>query len=190
VVFRGSREEKLGKKNGKAGYINGKGAVTAEVTVYGPGGADDVHTYTGYTMTSDPKRFGAIDEGTYDANYDEKGKSGSLTSHWTLNARGRVREMDGKKNPYDPKEVDKNGEGYKTGIFIHRPNNDGYAGTTKEGASGISVGCLLIAPGDWDDFNDAMDGVKNFKVQVIRTQTKHINSKLRDIFYIPVEKRD
>ena len=190
VVFHGSRQEKLGTRNGQSGYINGKGAVTAEVTVYGPGGADDIHTFTGYTMTSDPKKFGAIDEGTYNANYDKEGKSGNLPSHWTLNARGRVREMDGKKNPYDPTEVDKNGEGYKTGIFIHRPNNNGFAGVIHGGKSGISVGCLLIAPGDWDDFNDALDGVKNFKVQVIRTQVKHINSKLRDIFYIPVEKRD
>jgi hypothetical protein len=88
AVFNGSREEKLGTKNGKAGYINGKGAVKAEVTVYGPGGAGDVHTYTGYTMTFDPAKFGAIDEGTNNGNYDKDGKRGSLKSHWTLNQRG------------------------------------------------------------------------------------------------------
>ena len=64
--------------------------------------------------------------------------------------------------------VSANGEGYKDGIFIHSSNSSGYAGEVNGGKSGISVGCLLIAPGDWKGFNDAMNGVKNFKVQVSR----------------------
>jgi RHS repeat-associated protein len=165
VVFNGSRNEKLGTKNGKEGYIDGEGAVTATVTVYGPDGADDVHSYTGYTMGSNPEKFGAIDEGTYDANYDAVGKSGQLHSNWVLEERGRVRMLDGLINPYAPLQIDKNGEGYKDGIFIHRPNNDGFAGGK------VSVGCLLIIPSDWQSFNDVMSGVKNFKVQVFRQVT-------------------
>ena len=174
VVFNGSRNEKLGTKNGKTGYINGAGAITASVTVYGPKGANDIHTYNGYTMTSDPDKFGAIDEGSYDGNYDDVGKSGSLKSHWTLNKRRRVRMMDGNLNPYSPDQVDENGEGYKDGIFIHTSNSDGYSGTIHNGKSGITVGCLLIAPDDWKSFNETMTGVKSFKVQVIRSITQKV----------------
>lgn len=166
VVFNGSRQEHLGTKDGKDGYINGEGAVTASVTVYGPDGADDIHNYTGYTMSSNGKN--AIDEGIYNGNYDIKGKSGVLKSHWTLEHRGRVRMMDGNINPNIPSQIDENGDGYKTGIFIHSSNKSGFAGGR------ISTGCLLIAPNNWSDFNQAMSGVQNFKVQVIRTQVEKV----------------
>ena len=169
VEFKGSRAEKLGTKDGKEGYIDGEGAVTATVTVYGSGGADDISTYTGYTMGSDPQKFGAIDEGLYDGNYDATGKSGSLKSNWVVEERGQVRMMDGEINPNAPSQIDANGEGYKDGIFIHSSNSNGYAGTIKGGKSGISVGCLLIAPADWKAFNEKMSGVSDFKIQVTRT---------------------
>jgi RHS repeat-associated protein len=173
VVFEGSRNEKLGTKkdkqaNEKYGYIDGEGAKTASITVYGPKGGVDIHKFTGYTMGSDASKFGAIDEGIYNANYDTKGKSGALTSHWTLNARGHVRMLDGKINPNAPDQVEKNGEGYKDGIFIHTSNQSGYAGSIHGGKSGISVGCLLVTPKDWPSFNQILVGVSQFKVQLIR----------------------
>ncbi|MCB2379963.1 DUF6443 domain-containing protein [Hymenobacter sp. BT635] len=169
VVFNGSRYERLGTNSkGEAGYIDGNGAITASVTVYGPNGKDDIHTYTGYTMSSDANAFGAIDEGTYNGNYDSKGKSGALTSNWALANRGHVRMLDGALNPFIPSQTETNGEGYKDGIFIHTTNKNGFAGAISGGKSGISVGCLLISPSDWKDFNKSMSGVKDFKVQVIR----------------------
>ncbi|PIF33120.1 RHS repeat-associated protein [Flavobacterium sp. 9] len=179
VVFTGSRDEKLGSKNGKKGYINGKNAETATVTVYGPGGKDDVHSFSGFTMGSNSKKFGAIDEGTYNANFDEKGKSGALKSNWAVENRGRVRMLDGMINPYAPDQKDENGDGYKTGIFIHTSNQSGFAGEIHDGKSGISVGCLLIVPTDWKEFNNVMSGVKNFKVQVQRTVTTSESSTLK-----------
>ncbi|MBP1615024.1 MAG: hypothetical protein H6Q13_2472 [Bacteroidetes bacterium] len=158
VVFNGSREEKLGKGDN----IKGEGAVTASVMVYGPDGADDIHKYRGFTMTSNAAKFGPIDEGLYNANYDSKGKSGSLKSNWVLNNRGPVRMLDGKINPNAPDQLSSDGEGYKDGIFIHSTNRSGFAGGR------VSTGCLLIHPDDWSGFNDVMYGVKNFKVQVIR----------------------
>lgn len=77
--------------------MNGDGAMTAEVTLYGSNGADDIHAYTGYTMTSDPEQFGYIDEGVYDGEYAVPGKSGALSSHWLLS--GRIPEHDGAINP-------------------------------------------------------------------------------------------
>ena len=163
VDFSGSRQERLGTRNGESGYINGEGAVTADVTVYGSGGPDDVSHFTGYTMSSDA---GAIDEGVYDGNYDVNGKRGGLTSHWVLNHRGPIRALDGQLNPNAPSQVSPNGEGYKDGIFIHSTNRDGFAGV--EGESVVSKGCLLISPGDWSRFNASMSGVQDFKVRVHR----------------------
>ena len=168
VNFNGSRNEALGTKNGKTGYIDGDGAVTASVTLYGPNSADDVHTMTGYTMTSDAEKYGPIDEGLYNANYDEKGKRGSLKSNWVLNNRGEVRMLDGGINPNAPNQISANGEGYKNGIFIHSTNASGYAGGT------VSTGCLLLAPSDFKTFNNIMSGVKNFTVQVTRQQTINV----------------
>ncbi len=170
VLFNGSTDEQLGTKqegdsgyDGKHtdGYLDGDGAVTANVTVYGPDGADDVSSYTGYTMSSDPSKYGVVNDGIYDANYDETGKSGSLASHWTLNARGRVSTY--WENPNHPEQRDGNGNYYLTGIFIHRSNNSGWAG------SPVSKGCLLISPNDWGNFNSQMSGVQHFAVQVKRT---------------------
>jgi len=173
VVFEGSINEQLGTKkdskgNEKEGYIDGEGAKTAAIIIYGPKGEKDIHKYTGYTMGSDASKFGAIDQGLYDANYDEVGKKGTLTSHWTLNGRGHVRMLDGMINPNAPEQVEKNGDGYKDGVFIHSSNQNGYAGVIYGGKSGISVGCLLVAPKDWQSFNQILNGVKKFKVQVIR----------------------
>ncbi|MDZ7899128.1 MAG: DUF6443 domain-containing protein [Arcicella sp.] len=164
VVFDGSRFEKLGD----GGKVNSDNAITANVTVYGPNGRDDIHRFKGFTMSSDAVKFGAIDEGMYNGNYDETGKSGALKSNWAVEARGRVRMMDGRTNPYAPNQKDEKGEGYKDGIFIHTSNSNGFAGTIHGGKSGISVGCLLITPDDWKNFNNAMSGVSSFKVQIIR----------------------
>ena len=110
-------------------------------------------------MTSNAGLFGTIDEGMFKGNYDIRGKSGKLKSHWVLNHRGPVRMMDGKINP-NAKDQIMGVEGYKNHIFIHSSNKDGFAGGT------VSIECLLIAPSDWQGFNRVMSGVANFKVQV------------------------
>lgn len=165
VVFKGSRQESLGSKNRKSGYIDGEGAVTATVTIFGDKGEDDIHQLKGYTMSSDARLFGAIDEGVYDANYDLKGKRGRLSSHWVLNNRGPIRMIDGRINPYHPNQIDDKGEGFKTGIFIHSTNANGYAGINGP----VSAGCLLLAPEDFRVFNNVLSGYRNFKVAVYRT---------------------
>ncbi len=171
VVFDGYYNERLGTKeegdkgfDGKHtdGYIDGDGAITANVTVYGPKGANDIKTYIGYTMTSDPKKYGVVANGPYDANFDEQGKSGALSSNWTLNNRSNVPTLYG--NPYRPNQFNYvTGQAYLTGVFIHRSNRSGWAD------GGVSKGCLLISPKDWKNFNNQLSGVLNFKVQVNRT---------------------
>jgi len=82
--------------------------------------------------------------------------------------------MDGMENPYRPGQKDEDGDGYKTGIFIHSSNRNGYAGEIHNGQSAITVGCLLITPDDWKSFNEVMEGVQNFKVQIIRQITERV----------------
>ena len=164
VVFNGSRDEKLRTKNGKSGYIDGDGAVTASVTLYGPDGATDVTTMTGFTMTSHTDKYGAIAEELFDANYDAKGKSGALKSNWVLNERGTVSTMDNEPN-LSPCADYNYGKPIKDGIFIHSTNSTGYAGGT------AFTGCLLLALQDFKTFNTTMSRVKNFTVRVVRQQT-------------------
>ena len=124
VIFKGSRYEKLGIKNGKVGYINGEGAITASVTVYGPNGSDDITSLTGFTMTSDVEQYGAISEGLFNANYDSKGKRGMLKSNWVLNNRGEIPTMDDKPNLSPFADVNY-GKSVKTGISIYSTNSPG-----------------------------------------------------------------
>ncbi|MBI9039709.1 MAG: hypothetical protein JEY97_16385 [Bacteroidales bacterium] len=143
VVFEGSTNESLGEKNGKEGNINGEGANTANVTVYGPKGENDIKTYTGYTMSSDPDLFGKVKDGIYEGFYKDPGKKGKLKSNFAL--YGSIAAM-GNENPAYPDQVDNNGNAYLIGVYIHRTNNNGFAGTyIKDGTThGISEGCLLI----------------------------------------------
>jgi hypothetical protein len=174
VHFQGSRDEKLGKN----GNLFGEGAVLAHVTVYGPKGADDIQTYQGFTMSSDFKKWGTIADGRYTVNYDAKGKSGLLPSHWAVNARGKVPALDG-VNPSPHREYNDS----KTGIFIHASNNTGFAGnyiSKKDGLlHGISEGCLLIVPTQYDvkgkamnigfdQFNQQLQGVPRFTLDLTR----------------------
>ena len=169
VDFKGSESEKLGEGQN----LFGKGAKLADVTVYGPKGEGDIQSYKGYSMSSDPKKFGAIADGEYNVKYDAIGKSGSLGSHWAVNGRGKVPALGGVNPNPDAQFNDA-----KTGIFIHSSNNNGFAGS-KIGKDGVlhtvSTGCLLITPtqydikrnstgNGWNEFNSQLKGVNEFKL--------------------------
>lgn len=155
VIFWGSESEKLGEGDN----LFGKGAKLAKAKVYGPDGPDDIKEYDAYTMSSDPEKYGTVANGAYNVNYDEKGKSGALKSHWAVEGRGRVAARGG----VNPAHTERN-PGYLTGVFIHRSNNSGYAG------GHVSEGCLLIVPSynnsgnGWDEFNQQLDGVSSFQM--------------------------
>ena len=170
VDFQGSKDEKLGKGDN----LFGEGAVLANVTVYGPSGADDIQTYQGFSMSSDYSTFGAIADGDYTVNYMNTGKSGALSSNWALNNAGVVDCIDGKNpspiNPYSSTQKD--------GIYIHRSNNDGRAGkfydTNGKLTGAVSTGCLLIVPSragknvGWNEFNAQLKGVSSFHLKLSR----------------------
>lgn len=146
VEMHGSMNECLGvNKN-----INGEGAETATVTVYGPKGPQDIGHYKGFSITSDFKKFGAIADGEYKVNYDAAGKSGVLHSNYTINNRGAV-DCINNNNP-SPKEYDPYSPTQKNGIFIHSTNSNGYAGDNPINHKAVSTGCILIAPQHWNSF--------------------------------------
>lgn len=159
VVFRGSRNERLGEGDN----LFGKGAVLADVTVYGPKGEDDIGRYKGYTMSSNPEKFGVVADGEYEVNKLIPGKREPLPSNWALNKAKRVPAMDNFNPAYDERIP-----GYLEGVYIHRSNLSGYAGITSSGG-GISEGCLLFAPyqytngvNDWDRFNKQLKSLDRF----------------------------
>ena len=94
IEFTGARWEKGGPKNGKGNYIDGDGACNANVTVYGPKNANDIHYFTGYTMTSNAEKYIPINEGLYKGFLGNKG--GALPSIWEL--EGNIRTLDGVPN--------------------------------------------------------------------------------------------
>ena len=161
VVFDGSREECPGTKDGTGKYIDGDGAINAIVSVYGSNGSDDVNTYTGYTMTSDPDKYVPIAEGEFRGSYVDPGKKGLLPSNWRLD--GNIPTMDNlpNTNPYSVNDWNYN-QPIKTGIYIHSTGKNGNLGSRN------STGCLLILDSDWSSFKTNMEGVENFNVIIKR----------------------
>ena len=164
VVFEGSRNEKLGKGDN----LFGEGANLADVTVYGPNGPNDIQTYKGYTMSSDPEKYGVVADGEYDVQrIGPNEKKGPYQSEWTLNNRGEVPAMDNYNPAYPERDP-----AYLIGVFIHRSNNNGWAGrkwndVTKQW-NAVSKGCLLILPNQWDRFNNQLKRVNTLKLQLKR----------------------
>jgi RHS repeat-associated protein len=153
AVFKGSRSESLGKGEN----INGEGAETAKVTLYGPDGADDVTELEGFTMTSNSESFTPIDDGYYTATRREYTGSGALPKQYQMFEGGEnnIRTLDGVLNSNVPSQVRSNGEGYKTDIFIHRTNNSGWAGGR------VSTGCLLLSPSSMRTFDNKLKPLGN-----------------------------
>ncbi len=151
VVFNGSRSETLATDN----TFTSAGAVAASVTVYGPDGKDDVHTYTGYTMTSNPDSYSPVDEGIY--SIERRASAGSNANlpknYYVKNfdnpSSDRLRTKDGQINIEYPSQLLPNGEGYKDEIFVHRNASNGFSGVYQNGSK-ISSGCLLINHSDYN----------------------------------------
>ena len=162
VIFAGSLNEKLGTKESDPDglYINGDGAITAQVTVYGPKGESDIAQYTGFTMSSDFKKYGAIADGEYTVNYLVPGKSAPLPSNYAVNGGNPVDCLNG----INPSPISPYSATQKNGIYIHATNINGKAG----GNIAASTGCLLIQGGaQWNRFQSQI-GKRDFKLILYR----------------------
>ena len=165
VLFNGSYTEQLGKGDN----IYGEGAVTASVDVYGQNGAEDIGHYMGFTLTSDFEKFGAIADGEYDVTYHP--------SERTINGSAKIPKVYAVNNGQDvdcvngvnpsPKEYNPCSSTQKNGIYVHRTNNDGFAGDRPKSNSCVSSGCLLIGAKDWNAFCNQI-GKHGFKLILTR----------------------
>ncbi|MEA4935443.1 MAG: DUF6443 domain-containing protein [Paludibacter sp.] len=163
VVFNGSKDEKLGKGDN----LFGEGAKLASVTVYGPEGTDDIQSYQGFTMSSDPTKFGVVADGTYTVNKLKEGERlGPYGSNLVVeNRNARIPEQDN----FNPAHPERN-PAYLTGVFIHRSNNNGWAGPFYKNGKwhGVSEGCLLVSPTQWSSFTKQLQPINNFLLQLRR----------------------
>ncbi len=157
VVFYGSEDERLSKD----GFLNKDGAKTATVVVYGPSGANDIEDYIGYTMSSEPKKFGVIANGVYDVYRTDV--HGTLDLEWAINNRGKVGSLYG-YNPAFPNRRD----GYLDNVYVHRSNWNGKANYNSKTGQAVSEGCLLILGEQWNKFSTQLASVQSFKLVLTR----------------------
>jgi RHS repeat-associated protein len=164
VIMNGSYDEKLGT-NGK---IDGEGAVSAEVTIYGVSNSEDISTYDGLTMSSDPDKYTVISEGDYKAQYKDmatspygtkrpksEGKATSLTYQiFTLDGSDEIPTQGGEINPVHNEPI-------MDAIFFHRTNWSGKA-------THSSQGCQIIDGRQWRDVEKQLGKCSNIYFRVRR----------------------
>lgn len=153
VVFNGYYDERLGKGQNLAG----EGAKAAQVKLYGNNSENDIHEYIGYTMSSDPTRFGVIANGNYLVNHVDPNPESKIPKEWAINYGKDVPGLNG-YNPAHPERED----GHLEGTFVHRTNLNGYAGYDSKTGQAVSEGCLLILASQWEDFQKQLGDSKSF----------------------------
>ena len=156
VLFEGSIDEKLDKDS----KLEGSDGKYATVKVYGKN-ETDYDEFRGFTMSSDYNKYGAIADGYYDVTYDKKGKSGAIPSNYAVESRKPVDCLDNINYAYNNNIPDAYSPTQKDGIFVHRTNNNGYAG------GNVSTGCPLIRAKEWAAF-EKMIGANGFKMIIRR----------------------
>ncbi len=172
VIFNGSLNERLGEGDN----LFGLGAILADVIVYGPRGANDIKNYKGYTMSSDPSKYGVVADGTYNVNRISNNDLGPYKTPFAVNDKGKVPAL-GNFNPAYPSRD----PAYLDHIYIHRSNLNGWAGWKIINGEEIAVskGCLLIVPSrynnnreliqsGWDQFYKQLENINNFLLQIQR----------------------
>jgi len=171
VEFNGAYDEKLGED----GTLTGDGANPASVTVYGPGGKDDVQTYRGLTVSSDPAKYPMLENGTYTAEYQElatsplgqNSKEYRITGSTTNTAGYPTGPMWFNSANLSPvggwkfRDIKNKDYAHMTQIFIHRTNWSGNATLS-------SQGCLLIDGQQYNSFQNQLGTLSKFMVIVKR----------------------
>ena len=135
VIIDGSHNECLGSK----GTIEDDDAITATFTIYGINGEDDIKTYKGLTVSSDPNKYSRIDDGEYLLYHQQMATSVYAKDSKTYRIVNRDRSLLIK--PYGGYNKI-NGKTYMEDIFFHRTNKDGMA-------THSSKGCLIIDARSW-----------------------------------------
>ena len=135
VIIDGSHNECLGSK----GTIEDDDAITATFTIYGINGEDDIKTYKGLTVSSDPNKYSRINDGEYLLYHQQMANSAYAKDSKTY----RVVNRDGSPKIKPHGGYNRiNGKTYMEAIFFHRTNWSGKATSS-------SQGCLIIDARFW-----------------------------------------
>ena len=154
VLFEGSELECIGNDN----TLLGEGAISADVTIYGKNGPDDIMHYNGLSVSSDPSKYPMIEPGDYymfqqqmaSSPYKEGGNN------------YRIKTLDGNLNIPPVGGYNKaTGLPYMTEVFMHRTNRNGNA--TKS-----SAGCLVIDGRQWIDVDRQLGSSKKIFLRLTR----------------------
>jgi hypothetical protein len=150
VVFNGSRDEKLGDDN----TLTGQGAKAADVTVYGTKGKDDIQSYKGLSVSSDPSKYSMVDEGWYNAKEQQMANSpyGKDSKNYRLSTLDGNLAISGSKGG-KAKQM--------TEIFFHRTDWNGKADKS-------SHGCPVIDGRQWNRLEKQLSGISEFKLKIAR----------------------
>lgn len=170
VVMDGSQGEQLDSQ----GTLTGKGAKSAKTTIYGPGGANDIQTYDGLTVTSDPNSFTPIASGDYEGSYQPMATSPYGKNSLTY----RIKTLNGstvlptqRNTPNKDKSSVNYGQPVKSAIFLHRTNHNGFAGSRVKPnghVSAVSRGCPVIDGRQWKRVESQLGKISSFRLRIIR----------------------
>ncbi len=166
VHVKGRMDERL-DANGK---LTGAEAIPAVITIYGTNGKDDIQSYKGLSVSSDPSQYSMIATGDYKAHYEDikdspYGSTGQSLSY-------RITNLDGStKIPTAGGEINKkypNQGAFMEGIYFHRTNNNGWAGT--KGNTAVSKGCIVIdaSNGAWKSVEKQLGHSSNIYFRITR----------------------
>ncbi|MGY6560467.1 MAG: RHS repeat-associated core domain-containing protein [Luteibaculaceae bacterium] len=140
VHFEHDRDEKLGEDV----TLKGKGANSSKVTIYGINGSEDINTYYGLGMTSDPDKHVPIADGNYkmfyqDMNSSVYGEKGAKAKGVAPALTYRVSQLDGNLDiPTLGNVINPVTKGrFKTAIFFHRTDWHGRATRSSTGCPNI-----------------------------------------------------
>jgi len=176
ILFNGSRKERLGGEKNEENIFH-KDSILAKVFVYGPKGEinkeKDFEIYRGFSMSSDYKAFGAIEDGEYKVSWKpspNNSNRGTLPKNWILNNGEPIKCLDGINYAYQNGYTHLNPYSltHKNCIYIHRCNNNGKAGPyMKDGLYyGRSTGCLMIVPSGHIENGCKEKGIDEFTIQL------------------------
>ena len=154
VLFEGSELECIENDN----TLLGEGAISADVTIYGKNGPEDIMHYNGLSVSSDPSKYPMIEPGDYYMFQQQM-----ANSHYKEGGNNyRIKTIDGNLNIPPVGGYNKaTGLPYITEVFMHRTDRNGKA--TKS-----SAGCLVIDGRQWMDVDRQLGSSQKIFLRLTR----------------------
>ena len=154
IIFNGYYDEHLDNN----GFIDTPQSKAADVTIYGINGPDDIASYKGLSVSSNPDIYPMILEGDY-LLYQQQMSS---SVYGTDSINYRISTLNGNLNIPPVNGYNKaTGLQYITDVFFHRTNWNGKA-------SSSSKGCLVVNGKDWKKVEKQLGYSKHIFLRLTR----------------------